>query len=41
MFVDEIEHAVITTDRWQTAPNYTATAAGIDLIEVAVPLHRT
>jgi hypothetical protein len=39
MFVDEIEQVVIATDRWQTAPNYTPTVAGIDLIEVATPIH--
>jgi hypothetical protein len=36
MFVDQIEHAVITNDPWQTADNYKADVAGIDIIEVAV-----
>jgi hypothetical protein len=36
MFLDQIEHLVITSDPWQTAPNYTPNVAGIDVIEVAI-----
>ncbi|MGH9267978.1 MAG: WYL domain-containing protein [Acidimicrobiales bacterium] len=36
MFVDEIEDAAITDDRWQSAPNYRPGGTGIDVIEVAV-----
>lgn len=38
MFVDELEDAAITDLPWLTAPNYTASASGIDLVELAVDL---
>jgi hypothetical protein len=36
MFVDEIEHPVITDEPWQTADNYTPTSNGIDHLEIDV-----
>ena len=41
MFIDELEDAAITDLPWLTAPNYTASASGIDLIELAVPHDQT
>lgn len=38
MFVDELDELAITDDPWLTATNYTANAAGIDIVEVAVQL---
>jgi hypothetical protein len=38
MFVDELVDPLITDDPWLSAPNYTANATGIDVIEIAVRL---
>jgi hypothetical protein len=37
LFVDEISHAVLSDDRWQSAPNYTPHTTGIDTLAAAVP----
>ena len=36
MFVDEIEDAAISCDRWRTAGNYTPGTTGIDTLSAAV-----
>jgi hypothetical protein len=43
LFVDEIEDATVTDDRWTTADNYTPVTTGMDLLAIAVapPASRT
>ena len=36
MFVDEIEHATLSDDTWQTADNYTPHTTGIDTHSAAI-----
>ena len=36
LFVDEVEDAVITEDRWESAENYSPKTNGIDELELAV-----
>jgi hypothetical protein len=35
MFVDEVEDAVLTSEPWQTADNYSLGTNALDLVEVA------
>ena len=36
MFVDEIEDAAVSDDKWRTAGNYTPHTTGIDTISAAI-----
>lgn len=36
LFIDEIEHATITNDEWQTADNYTPNSNGIDTLILTI-----
>jgi len=36
MFIDEIEHATITDDPWQTADNYSPDTNAIDEVIISV-----